>query len=211
MTPKRTYAPAEIVELLRAEAASARDVGARLLVDRWGGPLFSYLAKTLDLPEPDAADVLNAVLYRGILRIGQLRDAASLESWLYRMAYRAAVDWHRRSKRRREIPTEPSLIDLHAEPLDPWIGEEGTCKGEPRDEIQKALASLSRRDREVLSAVAHDLGNEEIAEMLSVTPAHARVLRHRAIERLRRAYARSAANGTVPRPDPNTTPEASEG
>jgi RNA polymerase sigma-70 factor (ECF subfamily) len=174
--------------------------------------LFSYLANTLDLPEPDAADVLNAVLYRAILRIGQLREAARLESWLYRMAYRAAVDWHRRNKRRREIATEPSLIDVYAEPLDPWTGEEAASGGGSGEEIQKALASLSPRDREVLSAVAHDLGNEEIAELLSVTPAHARVLRHRAVERLRRAYARSQTSRTLAASEPNTTPaEGSEG
>jgi RNA polymerase sigma factor (sigma-70 family) len=166
------------------------------LVDRWGGPLLAYLARTLGLPNDDAADVLNEVLYKAILRIEQLRDPGRLEAWLYRMAYGAGVDWHRRRKRRREVATEPARIEAHAEPVDPWADEEDTqSSAEPA--MHEALAALSPRDREVLSAVAHDLTNDEIAGMLSVTPAHARVLRHRAVERLRREYVRAAGRGEI--------------
>lgn len=178
----------EIVRLLRATAAEARDAGARQLVANYGDRLFGYLVNTVGLEELDAADVLNAALYRAILRIDQLKSPEKLVGWLYKLAYRAGVDWHRRSRARHEVPLEqePLLVDPD-EFRDQDPGSAVTARAERVDAV---LEMLSPRDREVLSAVAHDLTNEEIAEVLGVTPGHARVLRHRASERFRKAYAR---------------------
>jgi FixJ family two-component response regulator len=59
--------------------------------------------------------------------------------------------------------------------------------------VDAVMQTLSPRDQEVLSAIAHDLTNEELAEVLGVTAAHARVLRHRASERFRKAYEKLTA------------------
>ncbi|WP_420128130.1 RNA polymerase sigma factor [Longimicrobium sp.] len=178
----------EIVGLLRAAAADARDAGARRLVANYGDRLFGYLINTVGLEELDAADVLNDALYRAILRIDQLKRPENLAGWLYKLAYRAGVDWHRKLRARHEVPLEREpLLVAPGESSDQEPGSEVVARAE---RVDAALETLSPRDREVLSAVAHDLTNEEIAEVLGVTPGHARVLRHRASERFRKAYAR---------------------
>lgn len=178
---------AQIVRLLRADEPEEREAGARALVDRWAGPLLGYLEHSLEMDSADASDVLNEVLYRAVLRIQQLQNEAHLSSWLYRIAYYAAADWRRRERRRREIVTEPEQIERHAGSFDPWL-ERPSSTTAAEERIQYALALLSVRDRQVLSAIAHDLSNEEIAAQLGVSTGNARVLRHRAVARLERAY-----------------------
>jgi RNA polymerase sigma factor (sigma-70 family) len=141
----------------------------------------------MGLEELDAADVLNAALYRAIVRIDQLKDPARLRGWLYRLVYRAGVDWHRKARARLEVPLDDEILIDVQPPVETGSDVSVALRAQKVDAV---MASLSARDQEVLSAVAHDLSNEELAEVLSVAPGHARVLRHRAIERFRKAYAR---------------------
>jgi RNA polymerase sigma-70 factor (ECF subfamily) len=196
----------EIVRLLQAAEADARDTGARRLVARYGDRLFGYLINTVGLEELDAADVLNDALYRAILRIDQLRGPENLAGWLYRLVYRAGVDWHRRVRARLEVPLEREPLLVH--PGEPGGPETDVAVSSRAEQVDAVLATLSARDQEVLSAVAHDLSNEELAEVLGVTPGHARVLRHRASERFRKAYAR--LGGTAKRAEALDTREGTD-
>ncbi|HEX6370886.1 MAG TPA: sigma-70 family RNA polymerase sigma factor [Longimicrobium sp.] len=186
---KTTESDAEIARLLQSDALDAQERGAMALHRRYSAPLMQYMERRCGLAEADAAEVLNQVLYRAIRRIHSLRETAKLSGWLYRLAHSAAMDWHRKDARR---PPSISLDDPAAQQLAsvPQAADdtrERADGGSGVDMIKQAMARLSERDQQVLTAVANDLTNPELALVLNVTPGHARVLRHRAVERLRQA------------------------
>jgi RNA polymerase sigma-70 factor (ECF subfamily) len=188
----------QIVSWLRTEEEATFERGAAALERLYAPSLLKYLMTAGGLEYDDASDVLNQVLYRAIRKIDQLQDPHSLAGWLFRSAYRGAVDWHRRNARRGTVlPIEDT--DLFGEPQENDLASSGRPQsvGSSVARMRRAMAVLAERDRNILLAIAHGLTNEEMAEMLGVQVGHARVLRHRAAERLRRAYSRVPEPGDL--------------
>jgi RNA polymerase sigma-70 factor (ECF subfamily) len=113
-----------------------------------------------------ADDVVAEAFARAIAQGGRLRD---LEAWIYRAAFRLAVDEVRRE--RRQVAGDPP--DAGVEP--PEVVE-----------VMSALRRLSpgQRAAVVLRYVA-DLDVPEVAHRMGVTQATVRVQLHRARKRLR--------------------------
>jgi RNA polymerase sigma factor (sigma-70 family) len=193
-----TVPEAEIAGLLQSDEPAAQERGAFALHRRYSAPLMQYIQGRGGVGEADAADVLNLVLYRAVRRIHTITDVTKLSGWLYRLAHNAAMDWHRKQARQPSSISldDPSVREL-ASPPAPMGGDEGqhATADSGVEMVRRAMARLSERDQQVLIAIANDLTNEEIAAVVEVTPAHARVLRHRAVERLRLEAGRMKATG----------------
>lgn len=124
----------------------------------------------------DAVQVAWSVAWR---RLASHREAASLRSWLLKIAANEARQSVRRDRRRalREIPVDA----LGPEPGDPTPWDVGS-----HVDLAGALARLSPEDRALLALrFAADLDSTEIARITGGTPSGVRSRLSRLLHRLR--------------------------
>ena len=117
--------------------------------------------------------------------------------WLYAVARRVLAN-HRRGRSRLERLTALLRVDDVPTPM---------LAGEDHDgPVFAALASLPPADQELLRLVAwEDLGNQEIAVVLGVTPNAVAIRLHRARARFADALARTSVEDDLKDLDPSRT------
>jgi len=130
--------------------------------------------------DADASDVAQQTFVRAYRALDGFRGAASVRSWLYRIAINLALNHLRDNK--REIPDE--------------IGEDRLSRGatgpqqiiadEEAARLRAAIAELPPKQRMVLELrVFEDLSFREVAEMADCTENAAKVNFHYAVKRLK--------------------------
>jgi len=127
-----------------------------------------------------AADLMQQVLLMTIerLRDGKVHDPDRLGSYVLGMCRLVVIDLRRGGRRREQL-------------LHDFVGDVpvGTSAPEPRvdeERLEACLARLAARERSVLVLTFHsDRSALEVGRELGLTAANVRVIRHRAIVRLR--------------------------
>ncbi len=135
----------------------------------------------------DAEDVAQSVFAR-LLRPGS-SEVATARSYLYRAAINGALDLVRSRQRACEVGLEraSSFASSRAE----GSPERQYSRGELRDWLRKALASLSPKAAEMfVLRYVEELSNREIAEMVGSSRAVVAVMLHQARSRLQKEFAR---------------------
>lgn len=145
------------------------------------GPRIVRFAASRGVRDPE--DVAQDVMGVAAERIHRFRgDEGDLRSWLFTIAYRRCADYHRRSYRRPEEPTDrlPETVDGDGADTAVWSdGEAG--------EAFAALNILDPRERQVITLrVISELGTREVAAALGLTRTNVRVIQSRALGKLRR-------------------------
>ena len=130
--------------------------------------------------DADASDVTQLAFVRAFRGLASFRGAASVRSWLYRIAINCALSWLR--DHRHEEPTEiadDALTDANPAPARLLGGEQGR-------ELRAAIEQLPPKQRLVLELrVFDDLSFKEVAELADCTENTAKVNFHYAVKRLR--------------------------
>jgi RNA polymerase sigma-70 factor (ECF subfamily) len=144
----------------------------------------------------DADDVTQEVFIRVHTHLGQLRDAARLRAWLYRIATNLCMDQLRRRSRTRRIlgialPLGSSADD-EAQPAYE-IAQPGSTDAidgvAERDHIQRALQAMPPKYAACLLLHSmQGLSYREIADVLGLTPGAAAVRLSRARDLFARYY-----------------------
>jgi RNA polymerase sigma-70 factor, ECF subfamily len=130
--------------------------------------------------ESAAADLMQQVLLMTIerLRAGALRDPGQLASFVLGMCRMVVLDLKRGDARRER------LLETYGDILVP---EDVLPPSPDRARLVNCLDGLSERERTVLIMTFYDdLPAETLAREVDLSPANVRVIRHRALERLRR-------------------------
>jgi RNA polymerase sigma-70 factor (ECF subfamily) len=130
--------------------------------------------------DADAADVTQQAFVRAFKGLGSFRRAATVRSWLYRIAINCALSWLR--DHRREQPTEIADDAIAADAIAP------TKLADVQDSarLRAAVAQLPPKQRMVLELrVFDDLSFKEVAELADCTENTAKVNFHYAVKRLR--------------------------
>ena len=153
-----------------------------------------YVAKIVadGMADADARnDVCQAVFEQAWVKLDTLRDPDAFRPWIAQIARRMIIDHHRRSS--RSIATDFSATDEAPEPAeDDWSAHDWAAMRELAQAVDVAIEGLSPRDVTVLElATTFGFGAAEIAAALDVNARHARVLLHRARQRLSAALADS--------------------
>lgn len=169
-------------EIMAAPAGEARLAEAELC-RRFARRVRLYGARHL----PDAADdltqrTLEVTLHK--LRAGEVREPERIASFVLGVARMQAQAMRRRARRE-----EPAARDVA-----PEVVAEATPERRPLavDRLARCLEELGGRERSVLLLTYFDdRSAAEIAAKIGVSPGNVRVIRHRAIERLRRCMGRS--------------------
>ena len=130
--------------------------------------------------DADAADVTQQVFVRAFKALGGFRGAASVRSWLYRIAINCSLSWIR--DHRREEPTEIAEDSLTEMPVAPGK----IASSQDHATLRAAIAQLPPKQRLVLELrVFDDLSFKEVAELADCSENTAKVNFHYAVKKLR--------------------------
>ncbi len=167
---------------------------ATSMVERHRQSILHYILR-LVRERAQAEDLTQETFLRAHQRLGGLRDAGAIESWLYRIATNVCYDWFRQAGHRP-----------HMEPL--AVGEDGDVEERPRPDeetlrpdqlleqngmsecVLRFLARLPSAQRTVL--LRHDMQgytDPEIAAQLGLSLENVKIRLHRARVGLKAALA----------------------
>lgn len=164
-------------DLARRVAASSDAPAEAALCARFARRAFLYGVKHLR-DETAARDLAQEVLLTVIaaLRDGKVENPDQVASFMLGTCRLVATSWRRR-ERRREALSVRMVVDEAVEQAEREVAPE---------RLQSCLERLAARElRVVMATFYEDSSADEIASQLGVEPGNVRVLRHRAIARLR--------------------------
>jgi len=130
--------------------------------------------------DADVSDVTQQVFVRAFRGLAAFRGAASVRSWLYRIAINCSLSWIRDHKRE-----QPAEIDDHALVEGP-VAPGRISETEDGVRLRGAIAQLPPKQKLVLELrVFDDLSFKEVAELADCSENTAKVNFHYAVKRLR--------------------------
>jgi len=163
------------------------------------------LALRLMRDEAEAEDVMQETFLNAFKGIDQFDGRSGLRTWLYRIAYNAAMMRLRRPKREFitvEAASEPEEGTPVPRELYDWgsVPEQELEKAELRAEMEKAIEDLPEKLRVVfVMRELEELSTEDTAEALGVKQEVVKTRLHRARLRLREQLSAFFASGTAKR------------
>jgi RNA polymerase sigma-70 factor (ECF subfamily) len=166
---------------LVARARDGNALAEGLLCQRFVPAVRAFARRRLrsnEAVEEFSQDVFLAFL--PALRRGAIEDPERVGGFLLGICRNLAREGARHGERRRE------LWDTHGAVLLEVLPEELKAPTELEIKLEDCMSLLSARSRRLLElSYVEELSHEEIAERLEVTPANARVMRHRSLGALR--------------------------
>lgn len=165
------------LRVVRSVAGTDREAEAELC--RRLGPRVRLYGLRHLRDEAQAADLMQQVLLTMIerLRAGALREPAMLGSFVFGICRMKVLDL-KRGRARRE-----RLLEIYADALVPARHPAENLDGE---RLAVCMERLPERERTVLLMTFYDdVPAEALAKELELTSANVRVIRHRALKRLR--------------------------
>ena len=146
-----------------------------VLVRRYQRPIY-WLALRYVGNDADAKDVAQRALVQAFVKVGQLRDAASFRSWVYRMAANLSLNVVRDRKPSAELADDMATA-LVREPL---------VEEEAQRRLRAAVAKLPPQQRLVVELrIYEELPFAEVAEVAGCSEDSAKVSFHHALKKLR--------------------------
>lgn len=152
-------------------------------VERLMNRLYGTALRLTGNPD-DAEDIVAEAVAKAWDRLGDLRDSASLEGWLFRILHTTFISAWRRQRTRSQVeqPTDPEITDPSAvadfslfeklhQPFLLWWGtpEERFLNDLLREDLQAALDALPDTFRLVVVLVeAQGYTYEEVANLLGI-------------------------------------------
>ncbi len=156
------------------------------MVERYSGTVYNLALRLMRNDAMEAEDVLQETFISAYRALGRFEGRSRLSTWLYRIAYNAAL----MRLRKRELPTVSIDEPLANEEGDPiprqlvdWgaVPEQMLLDGEMRRTLDAAVTALPESLRSVF--VLRDiegLSTAETAEILDLTETNVKVRLHRA-------------------------------
>ncbi len=184
----------QLVARLKAGDAAAFEA----VYEAYRPRLFSFLAR-LSRRRDVAEDLLDETWLRLISCSSKLTDDTCLAAWLFTVARNLHASW-----RRHRALDEDRIVESPAAWPDPAPGIspfDAAARDETERRLERALASLPLRDREVLLMMTSGgMDAEDAARALGLSAAALRKRLQRARERLAEAMGRGEANALTHRP-----------
>ena len=158
-------------------ASLAGDAAAyRLLLNDLRRRLLAYLVRRLGAGAAEAEDLVQDILIAIHTKRATYDPDLPLTAWVYAIARHKLIDHYRRIGRRIVIPLE----DAGA-----LVAQDASAAAEARIDIDRALASLSPRTRDLIAAVKlREVSTADAAAQMKMTPSAVKVAVHRGLRRL---------------------------
>ncbi len=157
------------------------------LYARYLAPVYRYCYLHLG-SRLEAEDAAGKVFLKVLAGLSDYRGGI-FAAWLFRVARSVVIDV---TRTRHPVQT----LEATPDPPDPALGpEEATLVGAEREALRTALASLPVEQRAAIELQLAGWSGEEIAGALGKSPAAVKMLRLRALRRLRALLTRGEAPG----------------
>lgn len=158
-----------------------------LLIHRYQPLVFRIVGGFLGNRE-DVEDVAQEAFLRAFEGLPGFRAGAPFGPWIARIATRASYDRLRRSRRTSEVAWEDLSPAEQGAVRDLVAGADPADRAAVRDLLDRAMASLAPKDRQVL-ILADGLGfsGAEVAQAVGCSSLAARIRLHRARRALRKS------------------------
>lgn len=152
----------------------------RLLFERYYDQVYRFFRRK-GLPSEDCRDLTQETFFSVYKGVGELRDAAQFESWLYRIAKNVYFNEMERRGAKKRTALQVSLEEQWAQPSerDPEIAWAGGGGGDPMEivlekerlkKLREAMQELPpQMQRAVYLRVVKELSVQEIAAVLNVS------------------------------------------
>jgi len=158
------------------------------LYTRYGRLVYRYCCLRLESHEA-AEDATSEIFLKALAGLPLCR-AETFAAWLFQIAHNVVQDAHRRRR-----PT--ALVEALTDAPDPDPTPEDTAVGQAGWEtLRSALASLPESQRRAVELQVAGWSVAQSASVLGTSPGTVKVLRHRALRRLRALLPRSPQEAT---------------
>ena len=158
-------------------------------LDKHERHLTRYAARMLGGNLEAAADVVQFAFMK-LCQQDQTKSDRQLKAWLYTVCRNRIFDDFRKSGRQTTV--DPAHFELTLEPsANPASDSE---RREQLSQIKIQIDQLPDQDREIVDLWSHGLKHQEIAKVVSKSPAAVRVQLHRVIQRLKKDLGTSQAD-----------------
>ncbi|MFI3287852.1 MAG: sigma-70 family RNA polymerase sigma factor [Rikenellaceae bacterium] len=143
------------------------------LIQRHSARLYNYIAGMV-ADRSSADDIMQETFLKAVASIerGKYNDDGRFVSWLMRIAHNQVIDYFRVNKRRREVASEDSVMEIASvRSMGYDTGAEGKIiREQTAAQLQKLVDSLPKEQREVV-VMRHfmNLSFKEIAEQTGVS------------------------------------------
>lgn len=169
-----------------AEHARSGDRRAFEELHRLTEPLVRRVVLARTTARDEVADLVQETFLRAWTHIAALRDPRRVAPWLCQIARHVVTDHGRAAQSRPRLVLLDGEMDGATSPC-PSVTVE---QREALERLWRAVSSLPAREAQVITlAVRHDSASEPIAASLGIASGHAKVVLHRARQRLRDAVA----------------------
>jgi RNA polymerase sigma factor (sigma-70 family) len=155
--------------------------GLAVAYDRYAVPLYTYCCSMLREPA-DAADAVQDTFLIAAAKLRGLRDPSKLRPWLYAVARNECLRRLRaghvtaRLEEAGDVPTDSGAVGREAE------------RADLRELVRDAIGGLNPGERDVIElSLSHEVGGEDLADVLGVSRNHAHALLSRARSQLERS------------------------
>ena len=149
------------------------------LYSHYVGPVYRYCHVRLGSREA-AEDATSAIFVKALAGLEGYRPG-NFPAWLFRIAANVVTDARRAASRRQTV-----AFETVPDPPDPDMGpDELLLARDRRDRLRAALAMLPDEQRAAVELQLAGWTGEQIAAALNRSPEAVRMLRHRAMTRLR--------------------------
>ncbi len=187
----------DLTLIRRCQAGDVEAFGG--LVTRYQDRLYGTLVQILGSLE-DARDVSQDAFVLAFQKLGTFRGDSAFYSWLFRIAYNAAMTRRRKDRKPRHASVEAVRDKMGDEPTDgsPGADPAYAMQTEERQEmVRRALDELAEDYRTVLVLKEIDgLRYDEIAEIVDCPIGTVRSRIHRARQELRDKLSRTMKSET---------------
>jgi RNA polymerase sigma-70 factor, ECF subfamily len=166
------------------ERAKADPAAFGHLYDRYAGQIYRFVrARVHD--DSQAEDITAEVFMSALRHIKGYQDRGRpFSCWLYRIAVNAIASHYRNQRSQVSLDDELGLCAGTADPVDVVVERERVHA------VWIAVDKLPRQQRAAMVLkFAEDLSMEEVGALLGKSPAAAKLLIYRAVQRLRRELA----------------------
>ncbi len=164
-------------------AAQVNPAAFAPLYERYADGVYRYFLRRLG-NEHEAEDATSQTFIRAIAALPRYRIGCegTFRSWLFTIAHNVAMDRFRRI--RPTTPLDPAAASLREDrsAVDPVHHALGN---ERRRQIERAMAGLTDRQREIIQLRLDGLNGPEIAQVLGLSLSATKSLHFRAYARLR--------------------------
>lgn len=174
--PATATAPPEASDLDLVRATRLNPAAFIALYERYLDRIFSYCYVRLQNREA-AEDATSEVFLKALTGLAGFREGL-FAAWLFQIAHHTVVNSQRRQK-----PTALYEAEAFADP-GPTL-EEMAVEQADRQSVRAALAQLPDEQRTVLELQCAGWSGEQIAAAIGKSGPAVRMLRHRAVERLK--------------------------